>query len=349
MNHLPSKAIAYWICQLLGWGGYTFLLVVSTAGYYGESQVSKVVSLQCIIGGTGLLTSHVLRHVVRKGRWLDLVFKKLVPRLVAACALGAVVSMTIIHSLMIGVLDWQNTVEPIVWTNVPIYTVNMFFMLAVWSLLYVGYTSLENARRAKMESLRAQAAQKEAELMVLKAQVNPHFLFNALNNIRALILDDPRKARTMVTHLSDMLRYSVDFNQQDRVTLEEEFEVVDSYLQLTSVQYDRLSYCLEIDETCKRYRIPPMVIQTLVENAIKHGISQLPGPGHLALVACQSEETVIITVANTGRLRGSETGTGSGIKNAMERMSILFEKLPKFSLTQHGDQVVARLTLPIKL
>ena len=114
---------------------------------------------------------------------------------------------------------------------------------------------------------------KEAQLLALKSQVNPHFIFNSLNNIRSLVVENPEKAREMITHLSALLRYSIQFNNEERVTLEEEIVIVNNYLNLESIQLeDRLTYKIDVDEGVNNLLIPPMSIQMLTENAIKHGI-----------------------------------------------------------------------------
>lgn len=156
---------------------------------------------------------------------------------------------------------------------------------------------MEKNRKSELEKLALKSALQEAELMILKNQVNPHFLFNALNNIRSLILIEPEKARKMVTHISDLLRYSIQFNASEKVALKEEIEIVKDYLQLESIQFqERLSYTFNISPETLKVQIPPMAIQLLVENAIKHGLSTQKNGGQILVSTSLIENYLLIEV-----------------------------------------------------
>ncbi|MFY0602017.1 MAG: histidine kinase [Cyclobacteriaceae bacterium] len=345
-----TKTVLYWACQLIGWGTYILALLYFSLRYNTDPTItSRVIILQVIIGIIAMLTSHSIRAIIRRYNWLDLEIKKLVPRITISVIIGAIAAILLIHVLMIVLLDWQNTVRPINWSELPMYTGNLVMLLSVWSILYVNYQSLENARRAKIEKLEAKAALKDAELIALKAQINPHFLFNSLNNIRALVLEDQMKAREMITNLSDLMRYSIEFNKQEKVTISEEIEIAKNYLQLESIQYDnRLSYKINVHPDCLGFVVPPMIIQTMVENAIKHGISQVKDGGRISIQIHQDHGDLKIEVSNTGNLQSGKSGTGIGIKNALERIKILLEREAQFDLTQKENIVTANLIIPSK-
>ena len=200
-----------------------------------------------------------------------------------------------------------------------------------------------------MEKLELRSALQEAELMVLKNQINPHFLFNALNNIQSLILIEPEKARKMVTHISDLLRYSIQFNASEKVELKDEIEIVKDYLELESIQYtDRLKYSFEIAPATEGMVIPPMAIQMLVENAIKHGLSVQKKGGEILIKTAKTDTHLLINVINSGQMKGVPKREGVGLKNLVERMKILFGPFAEFKLENTAHNLVtASLKIPL--
>jgi len=153
----------------------------------------------------------------------------------------------------------------------------------------------------------------------------------------------------MVTHISELLRYSIQFNASEKVTLEQEIEIVKDYLQLESIQFDdRLTYNLEIENEALGIKIPPMAIQLLVENAIKHGISQLSAGGEIFIQAKLENDHLHLSVTNDGQLKKKSKREGVGIKNLVERLKILFGQFAELSLVNSSDQkVTASLKIPL--
>jgi len=224
-------------------------------------------------------------------------------------------------------------------------------IIFVWFLLYFSINFFYNFRQSEIEKWKLQAIVRETELQALKSQINPHFIFNSLNNIRSLVMEDPEKARSMITNLSGLLRYSVQLSSQEKVRLEDELEVVKNYLKLESIQYeDRLKYKLEINEETLDFKIPPMIIQILVENAIKHGISDLPEGGEVNVRSRLEGDDLVVEVLNTGRLKNEVTGTGIGLQNASDRLKMLFGKLSTLTIQNYEtDKVLAKFSVPISV
>jgi len=197
------------------------------------------------------------------------------------------------------------------------------------------------------------AATKEAELRALKSQVNPHFIFNSLNSLRSLIDEDPRRARLAVTQLANLLRYSLQSGQMETVSFEQELQVVQDYLALEQVRFeDRLHLRLDIAEDTLSLQIPPMLLQTLAENAIKYGIAQQPAGGEIAISAQRDKGLFRIQVSNPGTLApsGGQPGssTGLGIKNALDRLRLLFGERASLELIQGAPgQVLAQVSIPL--
>ncbi|NVJ48654.1 MAG: histidine kinase, partial [Cytophagia bacterium] len=230
------------------------------------------------------------------------------------------------------------------WAGFVAYVFNVFVVLILWASIYFTIKFVEKTRKSELEKLELKTALQEAELMILKNQVNPHFLFNALNNIRSLILIEPEKARKMVTHISDLLRYSIQFNASEKVELQAEIEIVKDYLQLESIQFqDRLRYSFDIDPATEKIEIPPMAIQLLVENAIKHGLSIQKTGGEILIKAEIANGHLLVQVKNTGQLSQSAKREGIGLKNLVERMKILFGSFAEFRLENSSENLVSAI------
>ena len=153
--------------------------------------------------------------------------------------------------------------------------INIGIFIVPWVIIYYFYHYIEKSRKQQFDTLRLEALIKELELKTIKAHINPHFIFNALNSIRALIDENPGRARTAITELSNILRSSMQAEKLETVTFEKELNIVKDYLALEHIRFeDRLKVEYDIDEDTLGQPIPPMMLQTLVENAIKHGISK---------------------------------------------------------------------------
>jgi LytS/YehU family sensor histidine kinase len=240
--------------------------------------------------------------------------------------------------------------KPLTFAVALIITMNLSIVVLSWSMIYFIFQLFSNYKQSEVEKWQLEAAVKDAELIALKSQVNPHFIFNSLNNIRSLVVENPEKARDMITHLSGLLRYSIQFNNKERVSLEDELEIVQNYLNLESIQYeDRLQYKLEIKPETLEMQIPPMAIQLLVENAIKHGISNLPDGGLINIRSSLENHKLVVEVINSGQLKEGIQGTGIGLKNASDRLKLLFGKLSDLKISNLNDEYVsASFSIPLK-
>ena len=238
---------------------------------------------------------------------------------------------------------------PFSWTNFVGFIGSVSIVMASWSTLYFAYHVIQRNRRSEIEKLELTSALQEAELAILKNQINPHFLFNALNNIRSLILSDPEQARSMVTHISELLRYSIQFNAAEKVTLGQEIAIVKDYLQLESIQFnDRLTYVFDIDGSSLDIKIPPMAIQLLVENAIKHGVSQMTTGGNILIRSVLENDHLRIEVCNNGQLKEKSKREGIGLKNLIERLKILFGHFAELKVENSSENTVtASLKIPL--
>ena len=344
-----KRSTIYWLCQGIGWTAYMVFVFAMLFIFAGTEDISNsIIILQFVIGFSSLLFSHLFRLFVKKRGWNTLKAKKLLPRAILSVIVLSVLIQGFIHFIIYLVYPLEGLLQ-FNWINFLGYVANTILVMVIWTTIYFAYQFVQNNRKNEIEKLELKAALNEAELAILKNQINPHFLFNALNNIRSLILTDPDKARTMVTHISELLRYSIQFNASEKVTLKQELDIVKDYLQLESIQFDqRLTYNFEIDEKALEVKIPPMAIQLLVENAIKHGISQLSTGGDITINASMNDHHLNIEVTNDGQLKKKSKREGVGLKNLVERMNILFGQFAELSLDNSGeDKVKASLKIPI--
>lgn len=205
------------------------------------------------------------------------------------------------------------------------FLISMFVYLT-WVAAYFGVATIRHRYQVELKQAQLTEALQVAELRLLESQLNPHFLFNALNGVRALIAEEPVRAQDAVTQLARTLRYTLGAGRQQLVSLGQELEMVDDYLALESMRLaERLKIAREIDPAAAQMRIPTMLLQTLVENAIKHGIVPLRQGGTLRIVARTSGTELVLEVENPKPPGGAEQPVGGvGLRNARKRLQLLF-------------------------
>lgn len=229
------------------------------------------------------------------------------------------------------------------------YVLNFTVVFSLWNGIYFGFQYFQNYKRAEINSLRYLAASRESELNNLKAQLNPHFIFNCMNSIRALIDENPANAKVAVTRLSNMLRSTLVMDKSKEITMKEELSLVRDYLELEKIRYEeRLHYEFNVDESLLNILIPPFIIQSQVENAIKHGISKHPGKGTILIEANKVDENLKIKVSNSGKITAADTETGVGFKNSLQRLNLLYGNEGTIGMSEVNGLVVVSINIPLK-
>lgn len=299
--------------------------------------------------GAGLwLATGILRTVALRRNWFALGAGALLLRLTVSVVIGAfavqfAVRMVITIADMLGLYriapnDTYGIREAVV------YAIQVALILWLWVAAWSGWHLLRHRRQSEMARLRAESQRNALELDALRARLNPHFVFNALNNVRALINEEPARAREVVTRLSNILRHALEHSQRDSASLGEELAVVDDYLAVESVHYEeRLRVHRDIARDALDAQLPPMLLQLLVENAIKHGIARTPGGGELGVSAWRHDGKLAIEVSNPGRVEAA--GGGHGVGLAYLRARLAREPCSRFALQQNGPRVLARLEI----
>jgi LytS/YehU family sensor histidine kinase len=199
-------------------------------------------------------------------------------------------------------------------------------------------------------SLKYDAAINEIKLNRLKSQLNPHFIFNALNSIRALIDENPDKAKVAITQLSHILRNSLIMDKQKVIKLDDELKTVKDYLELEIMRFEeRLQAEWEIQPESKNCLVPPLMIQTLVENGIKHGISKLIQGGTIKISTELSDSFLKVTIRNSGQyFNGCKKENGGyGIENTKERLDLIYGGKASFTIMNENEkQVLTEILIP---
>jgi two-component system, LytTR family, sensor histidine kinase AlgZ len=334
--------IAYWTCQAAGWGFYTVMGISMAAQQVGWrfSMIAGYI-LFCLYS---IALTDLLRREIRRRRWLNTLTFFTFARL-----FGAALVLAAIQTFLVFTIDLAFNQRSSMVFSQPSYILSTWISVSgadsIWLLFYVALTA---GRRYREKEVRLQLALREAELRALEAQINPHFLFNCLNSIRALVVENPPLAQDMLTRFATILRYNLHRNLNHTVPLEAEVEIVSDYLALESIRLeDRLRVHLAIDSEAGKVAIPPMLLQTLVENAVKHGIAPLPNGGDLVIRAAINGDSLRLDVENTGSISGPTIGsTRVGLGNTRERLRILYGDRAQLDLRNGDGHVMATVIIP---
>jgi LytS/YehU family sensor histidine kinase len=219
----------------------------------------------------------------------------------------------------------------------------IFFL---WSVLYFIYNYFERYNT----SLKLEASVREIELNNLKSQLNPHFIFNALNSIRALVDENPDKAKLAINQLANILRNSLSSGKRELTKFDDELKIVQDYLGLESIRFEeRLRTKFEIDPASRDFLVPPLMIQTLVENGIKHGIAKLTAGGTIQMKTFVRDNRLTIQVRNTGTFVNGSPGpeSGLGLENTRQRLKLIYGGAASFRiLSENNTFVLTEVEIP---
>lgn len=341
----------YWKCQISGWGlvSLYWAYTVYTRDNYGVFYTLLNYVADAAIG---IVLTHMYRSLAIKGNWSSLPMKQLLIRVVPIVLLLAFLYMEINnlkwHGFMLFFFDKEFDVLTSLLYWDPILITGLRLM-SIWVLAYHLYHYYQREVKTAKENARLSLVAKQAQLDNLSAQLNPHFLFNSLNSIKSLVIENPNNARRAIDLLSDLLRSSLYEKDKDLITIKEELSLVKDYIELEKMRFEeRLKLETTINETLNSFKIPTLSIQLLVENAIKHGIDSKVEGGIVHLHIEKNTNTVQITVQNPGRLTTNTKPSGLGLKNLQERLAIQYKGKASFKLTEtENASVSAVITLPI--
>lgn len=354
---MERKVLFYWLAQFIGWGAYyglsVFLLMQSKDFRFTANLVYYV--------GSSFLFSVFISHLIRFGILkMNLLNRKLaaqIPLIILMSGVAAFALEFFQYFITTGAIEVDFFVDTggggdnsgIAWADFLFGTSRSLILFLLWGGLYFAFIFIEKSRQQEIQNLMWDVSKNEIELKNLRAQLNPHFLFNSLNSIRALVGLDPEQAKTAITRLSTLLRHSINLGKQQLIKLSDELELVKNYLELEKIRFEeRLQIRYEIDENTLNCEIPPLMLQTIAENSIKHGISKSIEGGEIKISAKMEGKTLKLEIRNEGKLNDTLAENGVGIANTKKRLELLYGEKASFEIDQEGPEVTARINITYK-
>ncbi len=361
----PRRPAAAWVLLLAMWTA--FALIIATQHYLSLRDAERPVEWLPLFGrqaqlwGTWALLAPLVfaaarRFPVAPGNVLRGVM------LHVPLAIGFILLHALITGPVVTLLGWYPLAGSSSYTTagsmfVFVLRANVGANLLVYALLValyhvITYGSTARAREVRASQLEAQLAR--ARLDVLQMQLQPHFLFNTLHAVSALMERDTAAARRMLTQLSDLLRLSLTDPDTQEVRVEEEISFLGRYIDIQRMRFhDRLAVDVEVDAAAQQGMVPRLVIQPLVENAIRHGIATRTGPGRVAVAVHRRDGELHLSVTDNGR--GLPPGgmqslrLGVGLRNTVARLQHLYGERGRFELTNAPDGgTVAHISIPYR-
>jgi two-component system LytT family sensor kinase len=343
---LQNRERFFWILNVLGWGGY---IIAAYLGALAHEKPDSYIAVSVAAGVMGFAVTIPMRYAYR---WLW----TRTPWHIAFGMLPISYAVALVWRWYTNQLYWDWVKDG--WTPEEFITnfegvLGSFYILLCWSGLYFGIKYYQQLQDQTQQTLKATAAAHQAQLMALRYQLNPHFLFNTLNAISTLILDrDNETANLSVTRLSDFLRYSLDNDPMKRVTLRQELEALDLYLEIEKVRFgERLTIQREVEAAALDGLVPSLILQPLIENAVKYAISPSEQGGTIRISAKVHQGALMITVADDGPGLGNGVKTrkspGVGLNNTRERLKQLYGERQAVTLAPNDPHgLVITINIP---
>jgi signal transduction histidine kinase len=348
LDQLRSNRNAlFWSLHAAGWGAYAI------SQYFGALLQAQPVAYQQVIAiaaVSGFVLSMPLRPIYRKlwGRPL----RTMIVGVLVSCYATALALRVVIN------LAFRYLVEPTWQFKTPFEllggSLSTTYLLLCWSALYFGIKYYESLQKQREMALKATALAQEAQLKMLRYQLNPHFLFNTLNAISTLILDNQtRTANQAVVRLSEFLRSTLDQDPMKKVTLRKEMELLDLYLNTERLRFgERLRLEYAIEDGALEALLPSLLLQPLIENAVKHAISQREDGGFIRIEGRTREAMLELAVIDDGPGMRQGTppvdGRGVGLRNTRERLAVLYGDSHRFAVLNSHPGMRVEIALPLE-
>ncbi|MCW3114447.1 MAG: putative signal transduction histidine kinase [Segetibacter sp.] len=346
MNKTLSK---YWLCQIGGWSTY---IIVYTFFYLTlrtkeQPDFYKVLFIDAVLG---VIITHLMRAFIQRAGLLKMRLDNQITYMFLTTVIASFVfAFTTIYLEDTFNLTSENFRHYSLLYKTIRTSFGSFTFLIIWNLIYFTYHYVIKSQQEQLDKVRLQSVVKELELKTIKAHINPHFIFNALNSIRALVDENPQRARQAITELSNLLRSSMQAEKVETTPLSKELNIVRDYLALEHIRFeDRLNIEYDIDEDTLSQPVPPMMLQTLVENAIKHGISKKMEGGIIKIISDFKDNHHELIVTNTGHLNGDFNPDGFGLSSTQSRLMLLYGDKAHFEIKNKSDDMVeATVKMPV--
>ena len=347
----------YWLFQGAGWGAFV-LIYLFFSWSFDKMQTSedRVLFFERIgiFVMLGLGITHIMRAMIIRMNLLQKKLEKQIWQFILLTLVFACIGSTL-DILLMQKFDLFNKSEKDLLEKKSLFLLilsnafSVFIYYFIWNVIYFMYHYIGKSQKQQLETLQLESLIKELELKTIKAHINPHFIFNSLNSIRALVEENPQRAREAVTELSNILRSSMQVEKAETVSFEKELDIVKDYLALENMRFeDRLKIEYQIDEDTLDQQVPPMMLQILVENAIKHGISKQINGGVVKIISDFKDHYHEMTVQNTGHLNGYSINEGFGLSSTTNRLNLLYGDKARFEIKQVNPSLVeAKVLIPV--
>ncbi|MES2587444.1 MAG: histidine kinase [Bacteroidota bacterium] len=341
---MQTSRFLYWGAQVGGWSAYGILIFLATyADNPTKLNFDLFISLSLFLL-CGIAVTHLMRNIFIKLGLLNMKLAPLIPRIILFSIITATIMAFLNH--FVTVFIEKDTSLVILSLSFLINIMSLSLLIILWNAIYFTYHFFGKSIKQELEVLKIEASQNEIELKSLRSQINPHFLFNSLNSIRALIDIEPKSAKESVTKLSNLLRKSLVQGKNAYISVSEEIELVKNYLDLEKIRFEeRLDVFWYVDENVLTKEIPPFIIHTQVENAIKHGISKLIKGGRIEININENDGNYLqIIIKNTGKIVEKNqdmlhSETGIGIENTKRRLDLQYKGKANFNLYEEEGNV----------
>jgi len=324
----------YWILQVLGWTLVACLAILMFGRILGFAAAWA--------GASGLLLSDLWHRFIKARHWNTgaIKWRMLAGPVILLAPLQAL-SMALAIYLVLGKID-----GPGGWLPGAIVLWSCVFL--AWQAGYQAALALRRANQFEATALRMEVQAKDSELRALQAQVNPHFFFNSLNSIRALVYEEPDSASQMIDQLASLMRYALQSGQSDTVPLHKELQAVEAYLAIEKIRFEeRLRASIDVEPGLENVKIPPMSLQTLVENAVKYGVEMSTTGSDIRITARRSGGNALIEIANAGAIQSIGNSTKVGLSNTRKRLALSMGEEASLQLSESSGWVRATLQFPV--
>ncbi|MFC3375962.1 sensor histidine kinase [Rugamonas sp. CCM 8940] len=346
---LQASGREYWLAQCAGWGTLALAAVITSASDSGAGMAG-VVLIKWLSVASGLVQSHLWHALLRRRAWLERKGWRGLAQIAAALAGMGVVQAAVVVGANVVVQD-GSILKGDAHVGITLFALSFmwFGIFFVWTLCYGLVLARRRALRLEFDKLQVEVSLKDAQLRALQAQINPHFFFNSLNSIRSLVYDDAAAAAQAIGRLSAMMRHNLVAGQLDSVRLADELAAVDAYLGMEKLRFEqRLQVSVEIEAGLDGVCLPGMILQTLVENAVKYGVEPVAKPCQIRISARAEGGRLALCVANQGRLAGHSGSTRLGLANANRRLALRYGAQARCELSERDGWVLARMVLPME-
>lgn len=341
----------FWGLQFSGWGLFTLLNLAGRqyfVHYHFSELVNSLVLGICLIISTCGLRKYYQNKLNTKSLLIGGV----------QILLGSIVAgfNTMLLYALVIVPNQEaifHTTDQLLFEQILLSSPMVMFLTLAWSAVYLVFKKQQQLKQVQRKQDVLEQSLKVAQLDVLLSQINPHFIFNAINNIRALILEDTNRARDMLADLSEVMRYTMQLDKAKIILLSDEIEIVKQYIALNKLQFEeKLQVEYNLAPETLNYSLPPMILQLLVENALKHGIGKLKQGGKIEISSQVADGYWTITVENSGSLSPTDIenknkNLGVGINNIKQRLLLVYGENSYFTLEPSAVGVMANIKLPL--